>query len=97
MKKIVCPNCGYEYLPCEIYLPKNFLGHAKYVERDISGKILDVSGGIMDLKESYRCDKCNMKFKIMADVKFNCVADAQGFKDTYSTKISKPNLFMSED
>lgn len=31
---IRCPQCGAEYLPGEIYLPKYFLGQPKNVSKD---------------------------------------------------------------
>lgn len=97
MKKIVCPYCGYEYSPEEIYIPEAFFGRAKNIERDNAGKIIYFVGKGMDLNESYRCDKCNTKFKVKCDLKFYATSEAKDFSNSYSTKINKPNLFMSED
>lgn len=67
-KKIICPVCGRQYLPGEIYLPKNFLGQPKYVEKDCSGKIIFADGGDMCLKETYQCDKCDTTFEVVANI-----------------------------
>ena len=55
---IKCPNCGWEYLPGEIYLPKHFLGQPKEIERTIDGKILLHYGTDPDLNEIFRCEHC---------------------------------------
>jgi uncharacterized OB-fold protein len=60
--KIICPRCGTQYLPCEIYLPDHFLGKATMIEKDCYGKVLDYYGNSMDLVEQYKCDKCNTTF-----------------------------------
>ena len=95
MIKITCPNCGAEYLPSELFIPKNFFGGSRYVEKDISGKIVDDVKD-MDLVETYRCDYCGLKFIVKATVNFKTECKAKGFGD-YSTKIDKPNLFMEEE
>ena len=33
---IICPNCGAEYLPAEIFLPDSFLGRPGVVDKTIS-------------------------------------------------------------
>lgn len=69
--KIICPYCGAEYSPSEIYVPKYFfknvgtykdsLGKIKYSEED----------EFLDTKETYTCDKCNQTFKVEAEVVFS--------------------------
>ena len=44
VEKIVCPQCGMEYLPAEIYLPNYLLGKPTRIVRDENGKILDYDG-----------------------------------------------------
>ena len=70
LSKIICPKCGAQYLPGEIYLPNAFLGQPRNVARDCTGKIVDYSGNSMDLKETYICDKCGCKFGVKAVVQF---------------------------
>lgn len=91
--KITCPKCGKQYLPGEIYLPKEFLGQPKIIERDIYGKILDDYGGTMNLKEQYICDNCNSLFFVKAKVSF----ETQLKSDTYKMKLSKPKLTLEEE
>lgn len=67
---IKCPKCGREYLPGEIYLPKDFLGCPSDVIKDEDGKILFQVNGEMNLTETYTCDNCNTPFLINASVSF---------------------------
>ena len=70
-KYIVCPACGREYTPGEIYLPKHFLGQHKNIERDSRGRITDIYGGIFqDTSEIYTCDKCGITFSVKADITY---------------------------
>lgn len=61
---ICCPYCGKKYFPSEIYIPKNFLGDAFYINDDL------YLGDTMDLNETYTCDACKCIFKVYAEVKF---------------------------
>lgn len=67
---IKCPNCGREYLPGEIYLPKDFLGWPSDIVRDENGVIIFHVDGEMGLTEKYTCDNCNKTFSINAAVTF---------------------------
>ena len=91
--KIICPKCGCQYLPGEIYLPNQFLGQPKIIERDIYGKIMDDYGGTMDLNETYTCDKCNAIFSIRAKVQFETKIKYQD--EPYKLKLGK-KLTLSE-
>lgn len=68
--KIVCPVCGAEYLPAEIYLPNEFLGKPKNIIKTKQGKIEHFEYSTMNNKEKYECDYCRHTFEITADVKF---------------------------
>lgn len=75
---IVCPHCGAEYAPAEVFLPKSLLGNPQYVKRSIEGKIQAVAGEQMDLNETYMCDFCTKPFTVRASISFNtaaCTAD----------------------
>lgn len=86
---ITCPNCGKEYLPAEIFIPKAFFGIPDVIRRDSEGKIIDFLGSDMDLKESYCCDNCSKPFKVSATVSFDAVEDTlNDFSTPYITKIS---------
>ena len=97
MKKIICPVCKAEYTVQEIFIPKNFFGTISNVEKDISGKIIDYTGNDMDLNESYRCDYCNSKFNVYANIDFKCKSKMNDFEKQYSTKLNKPQLKFKED
>lgn len=92
MKKttIRCPHCGREYLPGEIYLPKNFVGQPTDIIRGFNGDILTYSGDDMDTKETYICDECNTKFTIDAVVTFKVEkVDEVNFDDDFTVNISE--------
>ena len=97
MKKIICPVCKAEYTVQEIFIPKYFMGNISNIEKDENGKIIDYIGKDMDLKESYRCDYCNSKFTVVANVDFKCKSKMNDFNQEYSTKLHKPQLKFKED
>ena len=97
MKKIVCPVCKAEYTVQEIFIPKYFCGTINNVEKDENGKIIDYTGEDMDLKETYRCDYCNSKFNVIANVDFKSSSKMNDFNKQYSTKINRPRLKFKED
>lgn len=98
MKKIICPNCGAEYLPVEIFIPQSFFGNIKTVERDENGKITEFLGDNMDVNESYRCDYCSKKFSIETSIDFKTSVNSPSIDSTYSTKLNtKTNLFLDEE
>ena len=94
MIKIECPNCGTQYLPGELFLPKHFLGQPTDIQRDENGKILSYSGIDQDLKEEYLCDKCNKKMLITANIKFNVTLEDDG--EEHTTVIKKSKLSLPE-
>lgn len=93
--KIICPNCGAEYLPCEIFIPDVFIGKSYHVDRDKDGKIITFDGEAPDVKESFQCYRCGRKFNV--DTEINFKTSFENFSATYTTKIKKPQLFMKED
>lgn len=95
---IICPNCGAEYLPAEIFLPDSFLGRPGVVDKDSSGKIIYYNGSNMNLRESYTCDYCNKTFKINGKIQFNTTYDSNiDFDEEYTTPLKKKGLFLMED
>ena len=73
-KIIKCPHCGREYLPCEIYLPDNFLGKAYRISHSEDGSIDFYDGANMELVETYTCDQCGKPFEVTADINFKVKA-----------------------
>lgn len=71
MKFIVCPNCGAEYHPAEIFISDYITGKPKHIDKDEEGKIVYYTGLEQDLEEIYKCDKCGNQFKVIAKLDFN--------------------------
>jgi hypothetical protein len=94
-KLIICPYCGAEYLPAEIFYPDEFFGNPKNIEKDAVGKIQFYSGQNVKLTESYTCDYCKRKMYVNAEVDFT--AQVQPFSNGYTTKFKKTSLFMDEE
>lgn len=85
--KIVCPKCGREYLPAEIFFPDNLLGRPTDIIRDDAGKIIFFSGTTMDLTEEFTCD-CGCCFKVEGNISFNIKTDPnKDFDEDYIVKI----------
>jgi DNA-directed RNA polymerase subunit RPC12/RpoP len=61
---ITCPYCNKKYFPSEIFVPKNFVGTASFIDEYL------YIGADMDLEETYTCDSCNNIFNITAEVSF---------------------------
>lgn len=68
-KFIICPNCGMEYMPGEIYFPKEFFGYQTNIIR-LDKKILTFDGPDMNLEEEFICEGCNTKFRVNADISY---------------------------
>ncbi len=85
---IVCPHCGYEYLPAEIFIPKSFFGRPEDIERNDQGLIDVYDGTGMCLEEEYTCDNCGEKFIVNTDIKFK-TKKKEAFNPIYSSPISQ--------
>lgn len=87
---IECPNCGYEYLPAEIFLPQYFFGRPKNIERDENGKLVSYEGTSVDLFEKYICDKCDTEFRVVSKLQLTTELDfPDNFNFDYATKLDK--------
>ena len=85
---IKCPKCNWEYLPEEIFIAKNFLGHHKNVVKDERGQILSFEGVDQDLTESFVCEHCGKTFNVKASVSFEASVDlTRDFDEEYSTPL----------
>lgn len=80
---IKCPHCGYEYLPCEIFYPDDFLGTACDIVRDDNNKIIFFNNDNMNLFEEYTCDGCGKTFKVEAEVKFKAKKEEIDFDEDF--------------
>lgn len=77
---IKCPHCGWEYLPCEIFLPNQFFGTTETVIRDVLGKIIYSEYKPNDepaFTETYICDGCNTAFKVDAQIVYRSKAEKE--------------------
>ena len=85
---VKCPKCGREYLPAEIYMPKEFFCIPDLIKRDTEGCIVDYLGTSLDTSETYCCDLCNTTFNVVADIKFTTeVADDIDFNSQHATQL----------
>lgn len=89
---IICPHCGFQYLPGEIYDPKHFLGQPKDIVRNSLGEILGHDGIVMDLEETYTCENCNKEMNIKAKVTFTVNADKKVISQN-EPELKKLSLF----
>lgn len=90
---IKCSNCQQEYLPGEIYYPKEFLGQPKHIAKDVYGRIIGYEGQDQNLEETFRCDNCNTLFKVSC--KLNFTVESLDDEDSYRTTLFH-RLFMNE-
>ena len=93
---IKCPKCNAEYLPAEIYFPKDFFGNPEQIIRDSQNQILNYTGTGMNFLETYRCNYCDVIFKVTAKINFNTAIQTD-YDTTYSTSLKKNTLFLPED
>lgn len=94
---IECPNCKYEYLPAEIFVPKYYFGHPTDIVRDEKGKIVSYEGTSVDLFETYKCDCCNFEFRVVSKLQLTTELTFPGsFDGDYITKITT-DLFKVND
>ena len=66
---IKCPHCGWEYVPCEIFLPGELTGKTDNVIKDALGKIIYEDyeeDQEPDQTEHFVCEHCNKSFVIEA-------------------------------
>lgn len=92
---IKCPECGAEYLPAEIFYPKEFFGNPNNISKDRLGKIQFFSGRNMNLQETYICDYCKRKMTINTEIDF--IAKVEELKQPHVTKFNRSNLLLNED
>lgn len=90
---IVCPQCGAQYLPAEIFIPDSVFGHPKEIEKDCYGKIVYYNGE-MDTREKYKCDYCGHLMKLEVNLSFNFADDNKKFREEsmikFNNKVSMP-------
>lgn len=96
-KLIVCPRCGYQYLPSEIFIPNTVFGKPSFIRRSVDGKIENVDGEEPDMTELYCCDNCNTSFKVSLEMSFDTQIDVNSdFEHDYVTPL-KSNILLDEN
>lgn len=88
MNIIKCPNCGYEYLGGEIFIPNHLIGQPKNIIRNSIGEILGYEGLEEDLKETYCCDYCKQEFNIVAKINYVVESESTDLDATAPQQIS---------
>lgn len=95
--KIVCPCCGREYLPVEIFIPNEVFGKPNSIVRDNGGNILEYEGKHPDLKEEYVCDNCNKPFSISIEQTFiTNYLEVKDFDSDYTTSFQS-KIYLKEE
>lgn len=97
MNYIVCPHCGAEYTPAEIYIPSSLIKDPGYISRDDNNKILETENPALDSTETFVCDFCNREFVIEASINFSTYDSKEHYYEDYSTKLNKTKLFLNEE
>lgn len=88
VKKIVCPNCGWEYLPNEIFYPDEAFGDANSIVRDEKGKIQIFEGDSLSLKEEFTCEHCGCHFETEGEINFTThIIDEIDFDNDFVCKF----------
>lgn len=95
---IRCPQCDWEYLPGEIYLPKQFLGQPKEVTKTSDGKIDLYEGIEQNTCERFKCEHCNTTFIVNAKISYETYKDNKSnFDEDYSTPLYTGRINLKED
>lgn len=95
---IVCPTCGCEYLPAEIYLPNSFFGKPTNIEKTREGKVETFEGMTMNPNESFICDHCGTHFNVKANITFKATVDAaKDFTTDYVSPLKEKKISLFED
>ena len=95
--KVICPICGQEYLPSEIFNPDAVFGKQRDITKSDSGEIRFYLGDDPDLEEEFICDNCNTKLKINMIMTFNVEPFKEENFEDYSTKIDKPKKIKLDE
>lgn len=96
LEKIVCPKCGREYLPAEIYYPKEFFGTPQNIDKSNNGKIESFEGSSLNIEETYQCDSCNCTFNVVAKISFKTSETTKYDMSQYKTPLFEPKLTLFE-
>jgi hypothetical protein len=95
---IVCPKCGAEYLPAEVFYPEEILGSPENIIKDKKGKVEFFIGESIDFTEEFTCDICDCKFTVEGSVKFSTKeSDRAKFDEDYETVVFSKRSSLQEN
>ena len=95
--KIICPKCGCEYLPAEIYHAHDLLGRPQEIVRDKNRKIDFFTGTSMNLEEEFECIECETMFTVTAEITFASAYNKDtDFNEDYESVIYKNRMKLKE-
>lgn len=97
LKYIICPVCGQEYLPAEIFFPDDLIGKPTEIVKNTSGKIDFYLGDDPNFDEYYICDNCGTKLKIHANVSYKIDTAEDTFNEEYVSKFERPKKLILEE
>ena len=94
---VECPQCGAQYHPAELYIPKSFFGSPSIV-KDSFGKIVSCTGTPMDVHEKYQCDYCDSPLDINARVDIRVFYNKKrDVKKPHVTPLKHHQFTLKED
>lgn len=95
---IVCPKCGAEYLPAEIFYPDEILGNPENIVKDKKGKVEFFIGNSINLTEEFTCYSCNCRFTVEGTVKFSTKESSRAkFDEDYKTTVYSNRSSLKEN
>lgn len=95
---IKCPKCGYEYLPAEIFFPKEILGNPQNIIRNDKGQIEFCTGTNFNLKEEFTCINCDCDFIADSTVKFfTTESTTPKFDEEHTTILYTDRVILEEN
>lgn len=92
---ITCPQCNAEYLPEEVFV--TLLDKTYFIDKTDDTHQITNSNYNGQVEESFICNYCNTKFKVIGKLTFTSFIDNKfNFNEAYKTQL-KSNLILSED
>ena len=96
-ESIICPYCGREYVPSEIFYPEDLLPNVGDVVRKENGLVEFCTGSQELESEEYCCDGCGKTFKVTPALSFLVEkVEVEDFDEDFSTQIYKDRISLEE-
>ena len=95
---IECPFCGAQYTQQEIFVPITSLSYQQPIRDDETHKFTDSENMQSEQVETYTCDFCSNKFKIIMTSSYTTFSDDKiNVSRPYKTKLDFSQMLLSED